>query len=254
MERHVAILPCRSGSKSIRDKNLLRLEQKTLVRVALELALDSQVFSRVIISTDYQRQKLGIEGLTSTAHTQLIYTIRPSELAADDTRMIEAVRHALNNNGGDETWVWILQPTSPFRSREDFRRIKEIIATGKYASLISWKPLKEPIDRSATWKNDRAYKITQTNFKNKEELQGQVHRSGNFYVAKRQDIMDMSADAKKFNWMIEPSYAYMMGNINPNVMTQKDYLHSRYLGINIDGPEDWIMAKYVVNNGYVRIK
>jgi hypothetical protein len=35
------------------------------------------------------------------------------------------VLNLLNDVGGNEKWVWLLQPTSPFRRVEDFKKIHE---------------------------------------------------------------------------------------------------------------------------------
>jgi len=61
MERHICIIPARAGSKSIKNKNLLKLNHKTLVALAVEVALESKVFDKIVISTDYPRHHFHYE-------------------------------------------------------------------------------------------------------------------------------------------------------------------------------------------------
>jgi CMP-N-acetylneuraminic acid synthetase len=249
MIQHICIIPCRSGSKTIKDKNLLKLGSDNLIGITLKKAMDSKCFSKVILTTDYQMFKLNLDGFKSNMHTEFRYIMRPKELAQDDTLMIDVVKHVLKDIGGNEKWVWVLQPTSPFRTVAEIKKIKSIIDTGEYKSLISWKPQKEYIDRTATWKNNRAYRIAQNNFKNKQELQPQVHRSGNYYIIDREIIETYQGESDKFNWMQEPSYAYMMGEINPTDATLEQILRSRMLGTNIDDMQDYNIAKDIVRRG-----
>ena len=48
----LAVIPARSGSKSIKDKNLLKIKGKTLIDIAVTKAIKSKLFSKVLISTD----------------------------------------------------------------------------------------------------------------------------------------------------------------------------------------------------------
>ena len=46
----LAVIPARSGSKSIKDKNLLKIKGKTLIDIAVTKAIKSKLFSKVLIS------------------------------------------------------------------------------------------------------------------------------------------------------------------------------------------------------------
>jgi CMP-N-acetylneuraminic acid synthetase len=242
MEKHLAIIAARSGSKSIKNKNLLTLNHKTLVRLAIEPALKSNVFSRIIISTDYPRHHLGIEDLPQSM-TQVIYSGRSRELSEDNTPIMDVIKSELVNWGGDEKWVWLLQPTSPFRVVDDFLKIKTALSSGEWESSISFKPVKEFIDRIYTVKEGTVYRINQGNYKNKQEIKPQVTRSGNFYVTKRLNILE------KESFEVKPFFPYIMGNIDVENCSLEEKLRSRKLGINIDDAEDFEFAKGVIRRG-----
>ena len=48
----VAIIPARSGSKSIKDKNIISYKNKPLIYHSIKIALKSKLVNRVIVSTD----------------------------------------------------------------------------------------------------------------------------------------------------------------------------------------------------------
>lgn len=242
-EQNLAIIPARAGSKTIVNKNLIQLNHKTLVRLAVEVAMKANFFTRVIVSTDYPRHRLGIDDLPKSSMSQLVYAMRKAEWAQDDTRMIDTIQNVLDNYGGGEKWIWVLQPTSPFRTVEDFKRIKTALSSGDWEACISFKPLKEYIDRSYTVKEGTVYRINQSNYKNKDELRPQVTRSGNFYVTTRENI------AKKKTFEVKPFFPYIMGNIDVESCTHNEMLRSRKLGTNIDDAEDLNTAKGILSRG-----
>ena len=53
--RKIAIIPARSGSKGLKDKNIIDLCGKPLMAYSIEAALKSGCFDRVIVSTDSRK-------------------------------------------------------------------------------------------------------------------------------------------------------------------------------------------------------
>ena len=52
MKRNIAIIPARSGSKRVPKKNIIPFNGKPMIAHTIEAALESGIFSRVIVSTD----------------------------------------------------------------------------------------------------------------------------------------------------------------------------------------------------------
>ena len=45
----LAVIPARSGSKSIKNKNLIKINNQTLISIAVSKAVKSKLFSKVLI-------------------------------------------------------------------------------------------------------------------------------------------------------------------------------------------------------------
>lgn len=131
----LGIIPARGGSKGVPQKNTRDLAGYSLVERAFYTANQSRVLNRLILSSDDQKaidisQKIGLE----------VPFIRPSQLATDNTPMLDVVLHALDNLDPDQTKyqaVLLLQPTSPLRQAEHLRRAVDILIKESASSVCS---------------------------------------------------------------------------------------------------------------------
>lgn len=114
MPNILAIIPARGGSKSIPMKNLEPLAGKPLITYSIEVGHESQLVSRLIVSTDSER----IRKVAVSAGAEVPF-MRPKDLAADDTPDLPVFIHALEWLKENENYVpdvvVHLRPTTPLR-------------------------------------------------------------------------------------------------------------------------------------------
>jgi CMP-N-acetylneuraminic acid synthetase len=116
----IALVPARAGSKRLAGKNTRPLAGHPLLAYTIAAALESGVFSAVVVSTES----------SETADIARYYGaevpfLRPTEFASDLSPDIEWVRHALvalRDGGRSFSAFSILRPTSPFRGAGTIRR------------------------------------------------------------------------------------------------------------------------------------
>ena len=110
----IAIIPARSGSRSIVDKNICEVAGKPLMAWSIEHALASKLVGRAIVSTDSKEyaaiaRKYGAE----------TPFLRPVEIAGDEATDLQAFTHTLNwlkdNEGYTPDICVHLRPTYPVR-------------------------------------------------------------------------------------------------------------------------------------------
>ncbi len=111
----LAVIPARGGSKGIPGKNLRHLAGRPLLAYSCDAARLSRYVTRTIVSTDAPE----IAAVAGTLGVEAPF-LRPSDLAADDTPMIEVLQHALaelrQTEGYSADVLVLLQPTSPLRT------------------------------------------------------------------------------------------------------------------------------------------
>jgi CMP-N,N'-diacetyllegionaminic acid synthase len=116
----VAMIPARSGSKRVPDKNIRLLAGHPLIAYSIAAAQQSKIFSKVIVSTDSE-----LYADIARHYGAEVPFSRPAKIAGDTSPDIEWVGYTLNqlrNNGQDYDCFSILRPTSPFRLAETICR------------------------------------------------------------------------------------------------------------------------------------
>jgi CMP-N,N'-diacetyllegionaminic acid synthase len=116
----LAVIPARGGSKRLPGKNIRILGDKPLIVWSINVAKDTSEICDILISTDNP----AIAGICTTAGA-LVPWLRPAELATDTATSVNVVLHALDwyeAENGAVDGVLLLQPTSPFRTKETVRK------------------------------------------------------------------------------------------------------------------------------------
>jgi len=116
----VALIPARAGSKRLPDKNIRPLAGHPLIAYTISSALQSQVFSAVIVSTDSQ-----LYGDIAGHYGAEVPYLRPGEFAGDlspDIEWVEYTLSRLRQDGREYDCFSILRPTSPFRLPETIQQ------------------------------------------------------------------------------------------------------------------------------------
>ncbi len=113
----LAIIPARSGSKGLPNKNILPLNGIPLLAYSVLAAKEAGVFDEIFVSTDSEEY-----AQIALQYGASVPFLRAKELAADHSSSWDCVLEALakyQEMGRDFDYVFLLQPTSPLRTAED---------------------------------------------------------------------------------------------------------------------------------------
>ncbi|WP_303063588.1 acylneuraminate cytidylyltransferase family protein [Acidaminococcus massiliensis] len=110
MMKKIAIIPARSGSKGLKNKNIIDVCGKPLMAYSIEAAVNSGIFAKVIVSTDSKEygeiaRKYGAE---------VMY--RTEALSNDTATTYDVLQDLLNRLDIEFDYFVLLQPTSPMRT------------------------------------------------------------------------------------------------------------------------------------------
>ena len=116
--KNVALIPARSGSKRVINKNIRLLKNKPLIAYTIQAALNCGLYDNVIVVTDSKEYaeialKYGAE----------VPDLRPEAISKDDSPDILWVNwiNEILEKRQEQIYTYsILRPTSPFRSKNTF--------------------------------------------------------------------------------------------------------------------------------------
>ena len=146
--KKIAIIPARSGSKGLKDKNIIDLCGKPLMAYSIEAALKSGCFDRIILSTD--SEKYG--GIAESFGAEVMY--RGEALSSDTATTCMVIEDILKRTDMQIDYFMLLQPTSPLRTEKHILESAELFEKNceKFDFLVSVKEaehgaaLVKPID------------------------------------------------------------------------------------------------------------
>lgn len=137
----LAIIPARSGSKGIPNKNFRDFAGQSLVERAFDVA--NEACDAVLVSTD-EAGMARLSGITARVRHYGAVTRRPDHLATDLAPMLPVVQHAVDVLRGTSWFkaeapaaIVLLQPTSPLRKPEHVRAALKLLEETSADSVVS---------------------------------------------------------------------------------------------------------------------
>jgi CMP-N,N'-diacetyllegionaminic acid synthase len=184
--RVLGLIPARGGSRRIVRKNLALLGGKTLVRRALETALEARCFGLVVLSSEDPEILAEAEGL------DVVRIERPPELASDTALAYDVVMQALAAvEAGREAFdaVGIVQCTSPFTAPADLKGVVDLLAASGAGSAVTVSRLESALHplKLKRLEGDRLLPLfADDEMTPSHELQPVWVRNGSAYVTRRE--------------------------------------------------------------------
>lgn len=204
-KRFLALIPARSGSKGLKNKNILLLNGKPLIVYTIESAIKSKIFDKIIVSTDSPKiaevaKKYGAD----------VPFMRPKELATDEASLVDVVLHALQfliEKGERYDYFALLQPTSPLRTAGDIVNAVNLLLEKDANSVVSVCE----VECTPLWANILPSDLSLEGFI-KDEVKGKRRQDLPQFYRLNGAIYLASVDyfLREKDWFKEKSYAYIM--------------------------------------------
>ena len=179
MNKILAFIPARGGSKGIPNKNIKLFNGKPLIGWTIDSALKSKLISKVIVSSDSQKilsisKKLGAETV-----------LRPKSISGDFATTESAIKHYIKNTKESFDTIVLLSPTSPIRKMSDIDNAIKEFKSKKLDSCFSASILLDFL----IWKlnKKKKYESINYNFQNRGTRQKRdlnYVENGSIYVFK----------------------------------------------------------------------
>ena len=124
--RVLGIIPARSGSKGVPNKNIAKICGKPLMNYSIEVALNSELITDLCLTSDNYEylsiaEKAGCKNII----------LRDSKLSNDNAKSIDVVKDAISKISKkfkrEYDAIILLQPTAPLRTRNDIDKSINIL-------------------------------------------------------------------------------------------------------------------------------
>lgn len=178
------IILARSGSKGIKNKNIINFCNKPLISWTILQAKSCKLVNDIWVSSD----SIHILNIARKYNVKTI--LRPKNISQDHSTSEQAWIHALeiiknSNNGKLPDYVLAPQVTSPLREPKDFKAAIMKVQKEKYDSLLSVSEIQDFF----IWRMDDSNQPKAVNYdfkkrKRRQKIEKKFVENGSFYIFK----------------------------------------------------------------------
>ena len=223
--KFLAIIPARSGSKGIKDKNIKLLKNKPLMAYTIEAAKNSEVFDDIIVSTDSEKYKIIAE-----QYGAKVPFLRDISLSGDFSKTEDVIVDTITNLEKVEKkydYFVLLQPTSPLRNSKHIQEAVDLILEENLNSVISVCEVDHSLQIYNTLKENKSMYnfINKNNNTLRQNMESYYRINGAIYIMKVNEYL------KSRDFYGEKSKAYIM---------------ERKFSVDIDEEIDFLLAEAII--------
>ncbi|MCD4743511.1 MAG: acylneuraminate cytidylyltransferase, partial [Desulfobacteraceae bacterium] len=222
INKYVALIPARGGSKSIPLKNIKHIAGKPLIFWTIEAALNCSKIDRVYLSTE----SIEINRVAEQIENERFEVIGRSSSTATDTASTESVMLEFSNRYDFENII-LIQATSPLLTSNDLTRGIEKYENKKADSLLSVVDQKSFIWHKKDDSFANALNYDPTRRPRRQDFKGYLVENGAFYMTSKQNL--------------EKTNCRISGNIAYYKMPEETYFE-------LDEPSDWLIIDHLLAN------
>lgn len=235
----IALIPARSGSKRVKNKNIKSFFGHPLIAYSINLAIISKLFDRVIVSTDSNKyakiaKKYGAE----------VPFLRPKKLSSSKSADYDWIKFTLDKlkvNKMNYEYYCLLRPTSPFRSVNMLKKAVNLVTAKPKADslraieLCSQHPYK-------MWKINKDLMKSFINLKINQQPGHSVQYASlpNIYV------QNASLEITKIGTI------YKYKNITGKQIIP--FITNDFEGYDINSNLDWLLANMLVEKKIIKLR
>lgn len=214
----IAIIPARGGSKRFPKKNIALFNGIPLLMHSINYAKNAQIIDKIVVSTDDEEiKKIALENNVTVID-------RPKSLSGDLEPTVTALKHVLENLDEEYDNVVLLQVTNPLRPKELLKNAFYDYQNGNFDSLMT---VTRNHDKLGKIKNNQFIPFNYEIGQRSQDLEPLYYENGLLYISKTSLILKEKIVGEKcLPYIVEHPFSK----------------------VDIDTPEDFIFAKFMLEN------
>ncbi len=229
------LIPARSGSKGIPNKNIKNLSNTPLLAYKIKTALTISSSEDIWISTDSNEY-----ANLAKAYGASVPFLRPTDLASDDASSMDVVLHAMKfaeSLDRKYDFIGLLEPTSPFVYYDDITnalaRLDQHEAAQAIVAVKETRPNTFFIQEEREFLDILSKKMEEVKTFGRQFFKKEITPSGGFYISRWNSFME-----------------------NKTFYTEKTlpFLLPDESALEIDEPIDFDWAEFLIKNNKIDFK
>jgi CMP-N,N'-diacetyllegionaminic acid synthase len=222
MDKVLAVIPARAGSKGLPGKNFLTFCGKPLIQWTIEAALEVKEISLVVVTSDDEQILELARSLGITAHR------RSPALSRDLSQASDVIADVIASFPGYENLIY-LQPTSPLRRQLHITEALKKFNLGLQIPVISVVEVTQPPEWMFTLtKEGRLESYLASEEMRRQDTQTRYIPNGAIYISSIESLRN-------------EQFVFSKTNSLPYVMDAKT-------SIDIDDKFDFELAEWIMKN------
>ena len=242
----IAIIPARGGSKRIPKKNIKDFFGKPLIAYSIEVALASNLFEKVVVTTDDEQ----IAKIAKEYGAEVPF-IRPTELSDDFTGTQDVINHTIDFlESQDENYEYIctIYATAPLLQKEYLIEGYEKLEQSDAINSFSATSMPFPIQRTFKLNtNGRCEMFTPEHYMTRsQDLEEAYQDAGQFYFENRK-LAKKSKNSVVFSDISIP--IILPRHLVQDIDTLEDWERAEFMyqTLNQDIYDEWNNLKKMLN-------
>lgn len=230
MEKAIAIIPARGGSKRIPRKNIKNFAGQPVIKYSIDAAFDSGCFNEVMVSTDDEEiaelsKKLG-------ANVPFLRSKENSDDVIGTAPVLEEVLREYRKRGQEFYYVCCLYPTNPFITPEKILLAHNLLLNSSADGVIAIVRSSHPVHKALKIEGGAVKMFWPENYSvRSQDLEPSYYDSNQLYFLKVQSLLEQKTLYPKFT--------------TPLIISELE-------AQDINTEEDWKIAEFkfgLVNHG-----
>lgn len=218
----ICIIPARSGSKRIKNKNIQKINNQHLIGIVIKIAKKSGIFKRIIVSTDSKK----IAKIAENYGAEVPF-LRSKKLSDDYTPTYKVLTDCIKKLKSQHVpYHFCIYPTSIFTNAKDLKRAFNKIKKNKSNFICPIAKYTSLPQRSLGVKRDSIYyNWPKHQMSRSQDLKSLYYDTGSFYIYKTKALLKIRS-----------------GKLLP---TKSTYYFFDKFSVDINTPEDLKKAKMI---------
>ena len=223
----ICLIPARSGSKRIKNKNIINFFGSPMISYSIKTALKSKLFDKIFVSTDSKK----IAKISKNYGAEIPF-LRPKKLANDYASDNSVIKHFVDfakKQSLNVRFLCYIYPVNPLLKISTLKKCKKLLLKSKSQKVLTVGKYSYPIQK-ALKKNKISgniiFKENSSNKKKSQDLETHYHDAAQCYWFDLRKVRNTADTKIKTQAILLKNFEFLDVDTNEDLVNlEKIYKH-----------------------------